>query len=163
MCVCVVYTETSPQVPILVASYQFVKQKMMLILYLSLLCGINCLPSALELPPPSLVTPPPLQVQPRHVHLALGEEPDTLAVSWSTVNSTAESVVLVYSRGRELAFQGEAVLFVDGGKKKASQWIHKVIVSGLDGDSSYRYRVGSSLGWSDVFIMQTLPSGLLFL
>ena len=136
-----------------------------MILYLSLLClyGINCLPSALELPPPSLVTPPPLQVQPRHVHLALGEEPDTLAVSWSTVNSTAESVVLVYSRGRELAFQGEAVLFVDGGKKKASQWIHKVIVNGLDGDSSYRYRVGSSLGWSDVFIMQTLPSGLLFL
>ena len=128
----------------------------MLILCLSLLCGINCLPSALELPPP-------LQVQPRHVHLALGEEPDTLAVSWSTVNSTAESVVLVYSRGRELAFQGAAVLFVDGGKKKASQWIHKVIVNGLDGDSSYRYRVGSSLGWSDVFIMQTLPSGLLIL
>ena len=135
----------------------------MLILYLSLLCGINCLPSALELPPPpSLVTPPPLQVQPRHVHLALGEEADTLAVSWSTVNSTAESVVLVYSRGQELAFRGAAVLFVDGGKKKASQWIHKVIVNGLDGDSSYRYRVGSSLGWSDVFIMQTLPSGLLF-
>jgi len=34
-----------------------------------------------------------------------------------------------------------------------------VVVTGLDGDASYRYIVGSNVGWSDVFIMQTLPTG----
>ena len=48
---------------------------------------------------------------------------------------------------------------IDGGPKKASQWIHKVTVYGLESNRSYRYVVGSSDGWSDVLIMQTLPSG----
>lgn len=104
-------------------------------------------------------SPPPILVQPRHVHLALGEIKGTFSVSWSTVNKTEQSIVIVYSKGKEMGFKGESFLFVDGGKKKASQWIHKVVVSGLDGDTSYRYIVGSNVGWSDVFIMQTLPTG----
>ena len=104
-------------------------------------------------------SPPPILVQPRHVHLALGEEEGSFSVSWSTINKTEQSVVIVYNKGRELGFKGRSDLFVDGGKKKASQWIHQVVVSGLEGDTSYRYIVGSNLGWSEVFIMQTLPTG----
>ena len=104
-------------------------------------------------------TPTPILVQPRHVHLALGEVKGTFSVSWSTINKTEQSIVIVYNKGKELGFKGESFLFVDGGEKKASQWIHKVVVSGLDGDTSYRYIVGSYVGWSDVFTMQTLPTG----
>ena len=105
-------------------------------------------------------TPAPILVQPRHVHLALGEVEGTFSVSWSTINKTEQSIVVVYSKGKEVGFKGESFLFVDGGEKKASQWIHKVVVSGLDGNTSYRYIVGSNVGWSDMFIMQTLPTGI---
>ena len=105
---------------------------------------------------------PIVSVQPRHVHLAIAEDNKDLSVSWSTINKTEESVVLVYSKGRELKFVGQSVKFVDGGEKKATQWIHKVPVIGLAPNTTYRYRVGSDLGWSDVFNMQTLPSGITY-
>ena len=106
---------------------------------------------------------PILYVQPRHVHLALGEEEGSLIVSWSTINSTEQSLVLV-SGGQdggegERQFQGGSELFTDGGERKASQWIHRVVVTGLTGATSYRYRVGSDLGWSDMMMMRTVPSG----
>ena len=105
---------------------------------------------------------PIVSVQPRHVHLAIAEDNKDLSVSWSTINKTEESVVLVYSKGRELKFVGQSVKFVDGGKKRATQWIHKVLVSGLPPNTTYRYRVGSDMGWSDVFSMKTLPSGITY-
>ena len=63
------------------------------------------------------------------------------------------------SRGGERQFQGSSQLFVDGGERKAAQWIHKVRVTGLKGNTTYTYRVGSDLGWSDMMIMRTVPSG----
>ena len=111
----------------------------------------------------SLADPDPLlHVQPRHVHLALGEAAGSLVVSWSTVNQTGESLVLVSAGGRgggERSFQGSSQLFVDGGERKAAQWIHKVRVGGLKGNTTYTYRVGSDLGWSDMMMMRTVPSG----
>ena len=110
----------------------------------------------------SLADPPPiLNVQPRHVHLALGEVAGSLIVTWSTINKTKESMVEVSTgkTGGEKLFQGSSELFVDGGKLKASQWIHKVVVTGLKGETNYKYMVGSTLGWSDVMLMRTVPSG----
>ena len=120
----------------------------------------------------SLAEPDPrpiLNVQPRHVHLALGELADSLTVSWSTVNRTEESLVVV-SGGQgggggggggegEREYRGTSELFTDGGERKAAQWIHKVMVTGLKGNTTYRYRVGSDLGWSDMMMMRTVPSG----
>ena len=117
----------------------------------------------------SLAEPAPrpiLNVQPRHVHLALGELADSLTVSWSTLNRTEESLVVV-SGGQggggggeaEREYQGTSELFTDGGERKAAQWIHRVVVTGLRGNSSYTYRVGSGLGWSDLMVMRTVPSG----
>ena len=110
----------------------------------------------------SLAEPDPiLHVQPRHVHLALGEEGGSLVVSWSTLNRTEQSLVVVSDEqaGGERRFQGTSELFVDGGKNKASQWIHRVAVTGLAGATSYSYRVGSDLGWSDMMMMRTVASG----
>ena len=104
-------------------------------------------------------SPPLDQVQPRHVHLALGETPHTMSVTWSTVDKTMESIALLYHDGQEEQCTGSATQFVDGGGKHLSQWIHKVLMTKLKGNHTYRYRVGSSLGWSDVLEMKTLPSG----
>jgi len=106
-----------------------------------------------------LSTPPLVKTQPRHVHLALGEDPGSLSVTWSTVDKTNDSIALVYDDGQEIQYEGSAREFVDGGEKHLSQWIHKVVMTNLKGNKTYRYRVGSGLGWSDVLEMQTLPSG----
>ena len=128
-----------------------------MLIILLLLKQINCLPSpvTIEYDP----SPPIVSVQARHVHIALGDQEESYSASWGTVNKTEESIVLVYSAGKELKYFGNSVLFVDGGAKKASQWIHKVTVTGLRGNMDYKYRVGSSLGWSDVFLLKTLPKG----
>lgn len=104
-------------------------------------------------------SPPLVKVQPRHVHLALGETPNTMSVTWSTVDETMESIALLYHDGQEEQCTGSATQFVDGGEKHLSQWIHKVVMAKLKGNHTYRYRVGSSLGWSEVLEMKTLPSG----
>ena len=110
----------------------------------------------------SLDDPDPiLYVQPRHVHLALAEEEGGLIVSWSTINSTDQSLVLLSDgqSGGEKQFHGVSELFTDGGERKATQWIHRVVVTGLRGATTYRYRVGSDLGWSDMMMMRTVASG----
>ena len=97
-----------------------------------------------------LDSPPLVNVQPRHVHLALGETHNSMSVTWSTVNKTGESLALLYVDGKEKQFEGSAREFVDGGEKHLSQWIHKVVMINLKSNHTYRYRVGSDLGWSDV-------------
>ena len=108
----------------------------------------------------ALPSPPPvLSVQPRHVHLALGQLQDSLTLTWSTLNRTEESVVVVVVGGEERRFEGSSSLFVDGGARKASQWIHSVSVVNLTGNTTLSYWVGSTLGWSDLMILRTPPSG----
>ena len=104
---------------------------------------------------------PILDVQPRHVHLALGEDESSLIVSWSTINSTDQSLVLLSDgqSGGEKQFHGVSELFTDGGERKATQWIHRVVVRGLTAATTYSYRVGSDLGWSDMMMMRTVASG----
>ena len=108
----------------------------------------------------ALANPPPvLSVQPRHVHLALGHQQGSLILTWSTLNRTEESVAVVVVGGEERRFDGSSSLFVDGGARKTSQWIHSVLVVNLPGNTTLTYWVGSSLGWSDLKILRTPPSG----
>ena len=107
-----------------------------MLLILFWISGVHNFPFA----PPLDITPPIVSVQPRHVHLALGEEKDTFSVSWSTVNKTRRSTVIVYNDQNdrsETLFEGLSVLFVDGGIQKSKQWIHKVVVSGLNENTSF--------------------------
>ena len=107
-----------------------------------------------------VVSYPLVETQPRHVHLALGKTSDSIIVTWSTIDQTPESVVLLYEDHQELEFVGTAREFVDGGEKHLSQWIHKVVMTKLRANHTYTYRVGSSLGWSDVLQMRTTPQGI---
>jgi len=95
--------------------------------------------------------------QPRHVHLALGEQSSSLVVTWSTINETETPKVLLGRKKIEHVFTGSSALFIDGGNQSAEQWIHTVTVTSLNPATNYFYRVGSDLGWSNYFYTKTLP------
>jgi len=97
--------------------------------------------------------------QPRHVHLALGDEPRSLIVTWSTIDETKQPVVLLGRKKIDRVYKGTSKLFVDGGAEKAEQWIHSVTLTDLKPGTNYFYRVGSDLGWSSYFYTKTLLDG----
>jgi len=103
---------------------------------------------------------PLVDKQPRHVHLSLSQAGE-LVVTWSTVNATSSSLVVVQNEeiGQSTFFRGAASLFVDGGKEKRAQWIHRVSLSGLAPTTLYKYQVGSAEGWSPVYLTRTSPIG----
>lgn len=75
--------------------------------------------------------------QPEQIHISYGENIEDLVVTWSTFNKTEESIV-EYGLGvlKQRAF-GNSRLFVDGGWKHRSQYIHKVKLTNLRLDSLY--------------------------
>ncbi|XP_018324347.1 acid phosphatase type 7 [Agrilus planipennis] len=95
--------------------------------------------------------------QPEQVHLAYGDTPYDYVVTWSTFNDTHLSTVKYGINGLILTAQGSATKFVDGGRQKHTQYIHKVVLKNLTADSRYLYHCGSRLGWSDLFWFKTPP------
>ncbi|KAH8321080.1 hypothetical protein KR074_008757 [Drosophila pseudoananassae] len=109
--------------------------------------------------------------QPEQVHLAFGAErtASEMVVTWSTrslppdTQVGAASVVeygLLEASGQSKlnqAARGTATKFVDGGRKKATQFIHRVTLGNLSPNSTYVYHCGSSYGWSSVFQFRTVP------
>lgn len=75
--------------------------------------------------------------QPEQVHLAYGENTSQIIVTWSTMNDTMESVVEYGINGFALRAVGAATVFVDGGPKRHTQYIHRVLLKNLTPDSKY--------------------------
>jgi len=100
-----------------------------------------------------------VEYQPRHVHLSLGPSTSSLLVTWSTLDPTPNPTLLLTKNSKVVKYKGSSKIFIDGGKEKRKQWIHKVELDGLAGNTEYKYVVGSELGWSDVFYTTTLPHG----
>ncbi|CAH0561321.1 unnamed protein product [Brassicogethes aeneus] len=95
--------------------------------------------------------------QPEQVHLAYGDTVRDVVATWSTFNDTKESVVEYGIGGMILRAEGGSKLFVDGGPKRHSQYIHRVLLPDLEPSSKYVYHVGSNLGWSNQFWFKTPP------
>jgi phosphodiesterase/alkaline phosphatase D-like protein len=102
---------------------------------------------------------PEVDYQPRHVHLALGENSDTMVVTWSTVNITSGSVVLIGKDKLTDQFTGTSTRFVDGGELQATQFIHTVKLTKLEPNRYLMYSVGSDEGWSPLLRMKTPQVG----
>ncbi|XP_043287963.1 acid phosphatase type 7 [Venturia canescens] len=98
-----------------------------------------------------------VKFQPEAVHLSYGENPHDLVVTWSTRDNTNESIVEYGIGGLKFAAKGTRQLFVDGGKQKRKQYFHRAVLKNLKPNSKYVYHCGSSLGWSDMFYVQTTP------
>ncbi|KAF2355295.1 Iron/zinc purple acid phosphatase-like C-terminal domain [Trinorchestia longiramus] len=97
------------------------------------------------------------QWQPRHVHLAYGQNTSSVVVTWSTLSPTTESVVEwgvdLFDLNTRTA--GNSSVFVDGGSLASTQYIHRVHLNALQPSTTYYYHVGSSNGWSAVFGFKT--------
>jgi len=98
-----------------------------------------------------------VKYQPEAVHLAYGENIRDIVVTWSTRDDTKESIVEYGIGGFILTAKGKSTLFVDGGKQKRKQYIHRVLLKDLTPGSKYTYHCGSKYGWSDVFYVVTPP------
>ncbi|CRL04383.1 CLUMA_CG017474, isoform A [Clunio marinus] len=122
-------------------------KKINLIKFLCLLVYLGC------------VSANTLHYQPQQIHLSIGDEPNSIVVTWNTIDNPGKSMVEYGINGFILTASGTRKLFVDGGKEKHSQWIHKVTLSDLEPDIKYIYHCGSNLGWSAEFFFKTFPDG----
>ncbi|XP_055377474.1 acid phosphatase type 7-like [Condylostylus longicornis] len=93
--------------------------------------------------------------QPQQIHIALGNNINEITITWSTFDSTNESIVEYGINGNILTATGSELPFVDGGSKKHTQYIHKVTLQNLKPDMKYWYHCGSNLGWSAEFWFKT--------
>lgn len=97
-------------------------------------------------------------VKPEQVHLSFGEKVNDIVATWSTFNDTASLVRYGVYKLEDQA-TGASKVFVDGGKQKRPQWIHRASMKDLKFDTRYVYQVGSEDGWSQQFSFKTPPAG----
>lgn len=98
--------------------------------------------------------------QPEAVHIAYGDDIHDIVVTWNTRDDTIESIVEYGIGGFILSAQGNSTVFIDGGRKKRKQYIHRVWLKNLTPSSKYVYHCGSEYGWSNAFYFTTAPSDL---
>ncbi|XP_059483702.1 acid phosphatase type 7 [Neocloeon triangulifer] len=97
--------------------------------------------------------------QPEQIHISYGDSPSEMIVTWSTVDPTEHSIVEYGIGGLILNTHGRAEVFIDGGKKSRTQFIHTVKLKDLTPGTTYMYHCGSSKGWSEIFTFTTMKEG----
>ncbi|XP_005108444.1 acid phosphatase type 7 [Aplysia californica] len=99
--------------------------------------------------------------QPQQTHIAAGDTPDKIIIVWSTFNKTGDTTVLYGKNGKPTQkATGSVTTFTDQGPEKRIQYIHRVILTGLEPKTDYTYMVGSeAYGFSDIFVFRTWPAG----
>lgn len=80
-----------------------------------------------------------------------------IVVTWNTRDNTNESICEFGIDGLHQRVKATQMptKFVDGGAKKATQYIHRVTLSHLKPNSTYLYHCGSELGWSATYWFRT--------
>ncbi|XP_041981371.1 acid phosphatase type 7 isoform X3 [Aricia agestis] len=97
--------------------------------------------------------------QPEQVHIAFGNKPNDIVVTWTTFDKTKESRVQYGVGSMDQEASGIASVFVDNGTEKRHMYIHRVTLPDLKFDTTYVYHVGSVYGWSELFSFKTPPQG----
>lgn len=97
--------------------------------------------------------------QPQQIHLNYGVQPSEMIVTWVTVNMTNTPTVEYGSNGLDLQVQGKTTIFVDGGSKKHTLYIHRVVIGGLTPGARYIYHCGSTDGWSALYFFSAMMNG----
>ncbi|XP_060804292.1 acid phosphatase type 7 isoform X2 [Amyelois transitella] len=98
------------------------------------------------------------EVQPEQIHLSFGDATNEIVVTWSTFAQAKSKVLYGVHQTNKVAVGGSTV-FVDSGKEKRKQWIHKVTLKDLAHDTKYVYKAGSDSGYSEQFSFKTPPAG----
>ncbi|KAF6211415.1 hypothetical protein GE061_011927 [Apolygus lucorum] len=99
-------------------------------------------------------------ILPEQVHIAFGDNPSEIVVTWNTQAETPTAFVDYRAEFVRLKHRanGETKLFVDGGKRKRKQFVHRVYLKNLKPSTLYVYVCGSSLGISKEFSFKTVPN-----
>lgn len=105
------------------------------------------------------LSPDVVNYQPRHIHISLGVNSSSFLVTWSTINQTQESIVLIGKEKFTDQFIGSSKEFVDGGDLHSTQFIHTVLVNNVEPNSFLIYSVGSGEGWSPEYRLKTPQIG----
>ncbi|KAL5022477.1 hypothetical protein ScPMuIL_001632 [Solemya velum] len=87
------------------------------------------------------------------------EDPSQMVVTWSTMSPTSNSTAQYGIAAFNVSAFGTQVQFVDGGSEKHTQYIHRVIMSGLVPGQIYTYRCGSTMGWSNLYRFTAMKAG----
>lgn len=85
------------------------------------------------------------------------ERPNQMVVTWSTMSEVGRPIVEYGIRGFSMSASGKTTKFVDGGSKKHTQFIHRVVLSNLKPNETYVYHCGGDLGWSAEFWFKMTP------
>eukprot|EP00898_Chlorokybus_atmophyticus_P003512 jgi/Chlat1/4161/Chrsp27S04232 len=122
---------------------------------------------------------------PRGVHIAYGENPSQMVVSWLTFAPTqhpivefqptstqASAALLLTLLGRKgakskLGFGSQSPVsrvtaavkrFTDAGELQTQRWLYTAVLDGLDRGAEYSYRVGDDEGWSEYSTFRAMRS-----
>lgn len=104
-------------------------------------------------------------IEPKQIHLSYGVDPTRMVVTWTTMNATKMSVGMIgpaaSGQPPSQAVMGTSSVFEVPGTLNRTEYIHRVLFSGLKPGSKYIYRVGSKTEdvWSDSFIFQAMKAG----
>lgn len=101
-----------------------------------------------------------VQFQPEQVHLSLGDDGSSFVVTWSTWNFTqARALVGLHPFNMSTRLTGAVKSFSDDGEEHSTQFIHTVTINFQEYDTYHYYRVGSDVGWSEMFWFKSFPAG----
>lgn len=78
-----------------------------------------------------------VEFQPEQIHLSLSSNGRDMVVTWSTPDSTGDSIVEYGIDKINLEAIGKETIFVDGGPEKRKQEIHRVLLPNLKPDTVY--------------------------
>lgn len=87
------------------------------------------------------------------------ENESSMIITWSTMDKVPDSIVEYGIESFSSQAKGQSELFVDGGKLKHHQYIHRVVLNELNSETVYWYHCGSDEGWSPMYWFKTPPLG----
>lgn len=100
-----------------------------------------------------------VQTQPEQVHINYGVGPSQMMITWLTIDPTNQSVVEYGEFKLDKVKFGNQTKFIDGGSEKRVMFIHRVLLTDLTPNTTYRYHCGSNQGWSSLFWFTTMKEG----
>lgn len=100
-----------------------------------------------------------LSSQPEQVHLSITADPTQMMITWVTLTATNTTQAEFGISSFDRSASGQQETFVDGGSAARTIYMHRALLTGLLSGQRYLYRVGSELGWSDVFFFTATRQG----
>ncbi|TKR62171.1 hypothetical protein L596_026165 [Steinernema carpocapsae] len=99
--------------------------------------------------------------QPEQVHLSLTGNLNEMFVTWVTLSPVPATPFVKYGSSQytlDRTVIGVASHFSDGGDQKIVRYVYRAKMRNLQPETEYFYKVGSTLGYSQIFSFKTFPS-----